>query len=129
VSEVASVVGKLVLLEAALGKAVLVGTRLATIAIVAATDIAEAAMRRGNPWEKRITLSMEAMEALSEILARLGEWNGYPIRCLHTGITLSSVLPGRRPLHWIGRFQLGDCMAEGRSWPVTRLTLQWHRTR
>jgi hypothetical protein len=93
VREVASVVGKLVLLEAALGKAVLVGTRLATIAIVAATDIAEASMRRGNPWEKRITLSTEAMEALSEALARLDEWNRYPIRCLHTGITLSSVLP------------------------------------
>jgi hypothetical protein len=93
VREVASVVGKLVSLEAALGKAVLVGTRLATIAIVAATHIAEAAMRRGNPWEKRIIFSTEAMEALSEVLARLDEWNGYPIRCLHSRITLSSVLP------------------------------------
>jgi hypothetical protein len=88
----ASVVGKLVSLEAALGKAVLVGTRLATIAIMAATNITEAAMRRINPWEQRITLSTEAMEALSEVLARLDEWNGYPIRCLHTRITLSSVL-------------------------------------
>jgi hypothetical protein len=51
VREVASVVGKLVSLEAALGKAVLVGTRLATIAIVAATDIAEAAMSLRNLWE------------------------------------------------------------------------------
>jgi hypothetical protein len=73
VREVASVVGKLVSLEAALGKVVLVGTRLATIAIMAATNIAGAGMRRRNPWEQRITLSREAMEALSEVLVRLDE--------------------------------------------------------
>jgi hypothetical protein len=33
------------------------------------------------------------MTSLSEVQDRLDEWNGFPIRCQHTGTTLSSVLP------------------------------------
>jgi hypothetical protein len=40
-----------------------------------------------------LTFSLEAMAALSEVLDRLDKWNGFPIRCQHMGITLSSVLP------------------------------------
>jgi hypothetical protein len=56
VQEVASVIGKLIALEPALGRSILVGTRLATIAIVIATDGVDltTAMRR-NPWNKRLT--------------------------------------------------------------------------
>jgi hypothetical protein len=88
VREVASVIGKLISLETALGKAVLVGTRLATIAVVSVTDMADSAKRRQNPWEQSLTLSLEARASLSEVLDRLDEWNGFPIRCQHMGITL-----------------------------------------
>jgi hypothetical protein len=51
VREVASVIGKLIYLKAALGKAVLVGTRLATIDVVLVTDMSDSAKRQRNPWE------------------------------------------------------------------------------
>jgi hypothetical protein len=56
VRTVASVVGKLILLEPALGRAVLVGTRLATILIVAATEVKEGGVapgRASSPWTSR----------------------------------------------------------------------------
>jgi hypothetical protein len=93
VMEVASVIGKLISLEPALGKATLVGTRLATIAVVSVTDMADSSKQQRNPWKQSLTLSMEAMAVLSEVLDRPDKWNGFPIRCQHTGITLSSVLP------------------------------------
>jgi hypothetical protein len=42
VRAIASVLGKLISFEPALGKSVLVGTRLATITVVAATEVSEA---------------------------------------------------------------------------------------
>jgi hypothetical protein len=93
VREVASVLGKLIALEPALGKSVLVGTRLATIAIVAATEVSEGVRRRRNPWEEQITLDAETMSALGDVASSLDNWNGFPIRAWHTGILLSSILP------------------------------------
>jgi hypothetical protein len=94
VREVASVIGKLIALEPALGKSILVGTRLATIAIVIATDDMDltTAMQR-NPWNKRLTLDEEALDALRDVAMLIDGWNGAPIRTPHTGITLSSILP------------------------------------
>jgi hypothetical protein len=46
VRDIATMVGKLISLEPALGRSVLVGTRLATIAIVASTDVLEASKKR-----------------------------------------------------------------------------------
>jgi hypothetical protein len=52
VRDIASVIGKLISLEPALGRSVLVGTRLATIQIVVATEVSDASRRRKNPWSK-----------------------------------------------------------------------------
>jgi hypothetical protein len=93
VMEVASIVGKLISLEPALGRSIMVCTRLATIEVVAATEVSEIAKRRRNPWESTVTLRQETMELLGNILNRLEEWNGFPMRAWHTGITLSSILP------------------------------------
>jgi hypothetical protein len=93
VREVASVLGKLIALEPALGKSVLVGTRLATIAIVAATEVSEGIRHRRKEWEEQITLDMETMTALSDVASSLDIWNGFPIQAWHTGISLSSILP------------------------------------
>jgi hypothetical protein len=49
VRDVASVIGKLIALEPALGRSVLIGTRLATIAIVVATDVSDVSKRPQNP--------------------------------------------------------------------------------
>jgi hypothetical protein len=94
VREVASVVVKLIALEPALGRSTLVGTRLATIAIVIATDGVDltTAMRR-NQWKKRLTLDEEALDALRNVEVLIDGWNGAPIRTPHTSITLSSILP------------------------------------
>jgi hypothetical protein len=91
--DVASMVGKLIALEPALGRSILVGTRLATIAIVIATEVSEASKLRSSPWSKRIILDNDTLFALSEVLTGMTAWNRWPIRCWHTGITLSSILP------------------------------------
>jgi hypothetical protein len=93
VRDIASVVGKLISLEPALGRSVLVGTRLATIQIVVATEVSDASRRRENPWSKWIEVEDDTFAALHDVWLRAAEWNGCPIKCLHTGITLSSVLP------------------------------------
>jgi hypothetical protein len=51
----------------------MVCTRLATIEVVAATEVSEIAKRRRNPWESTITLRQETMELLSYVLNRLEE--------------------------------------------------------
>jgi hypothetical protein len=90
---IAIVLGKLISFKPALGKSILVGTRLATIAVVAATEVSDESKRRRSPWESRITLDSETMEAMSAVRSQLDAWNGFPIRTWHTGITLSSILP------------------------------------
>jgi hypothetical protein len=64
VRDIASVVGKIISLEPALGRMILVGTRLATIAIVAATNVTKAVKRRWNPWSRFINLDGETVAAL-----------------------------------------------------------------
>jgi hypothetical protein len=54
VQDIASMIGKLISLEPALGRSVLIGTRLATITIVIATEVSKAAKKRANPWIKTI---------------------------------------------------------------------------
>jgi hypothetical protein len=93
VREIASVIGKLISLEPALGRSILVGTRLTTIAIVVATEVTEASLRRDNPWSKYIDQDDNTMAALYDFWGMAKEWNGCPIHCWHTGITLSSILP------------------------------------
>jgi hypothetical protein len=93
VRDIASVIGKLIFLEPALGRSVLVGTRLATIQIVVATEVLDAVRRRGNPWSKWIEVEDDTFLALHDVWLSAAEWNGCPIKCLHTGTTLSSVLP------------------------------------
>jgi hypothetical protein len=89
VRDIASVIGKLISLEPALGRSVLVGTRLATIQIVVATEVSDAARRRENPWSKWIEVENDTFAALHDVWLSAAEWNGCPIKCLHTGITLS----------------------------------------
>lgn len=86
VRDVASVVGKLIVLEPAVGRSVLIETRLATIAIVAATDVYEAVKMRGSSWGKSIELDDDTHTALFDVWLHAAEWNGCPIRCWHTGI-------------------------------------------
>jgi hypothetical protein len=93
VRDIASVIGKLISLEPALGGSVLVGTRLARIQIVVATEVLDAARRRENPWSKWIEVEDDTFAALHDMWLSAAEWNGCPIKCFHTGITLSSVLP------------------------------------
>jgi hypothetical protein len=93
VRDIASVIGKLVSLEPALGKSVLVGTRLAMITIMAATNVSDAVKKHGNPWSKFIDVEDNAFAALHDVWLLAESWNGCPIRCLHTGISLSSILP------------------------------------
>jgi hypothetical protein len=94
VRNVASVVGKLIALEPALGRSILVGTRLATFAIVIATDGVDlTTAMRWNPWNKRLTLDEEALKALRDVKVLIDGCNGAPIQTSHTGITLFSILP------------------------------------
>jgi hypothetical protein len=86
-------VGKLNALEPALGKLFFVGTRLATIAVVIATEVSDITKRRKNPWESKLKLDTEMMEALREVGEQMGDRNGHPIRAWQTGIALSSILP------------------------------------
>jgi hypothetical protein len=88
------VIRKLIALEPALGRSILDGTRLATIAIVIATDgVDSTTAMQHNPWNKRLTLDEEALDALRDVAVLIDGWNGSPIRTPHTGITLSSFLP------------------------------------
>jgi hypothetical protein len=89
VRDIDSVIGKLISLEPALGRSVLVGTRLVTIQIVVATDVSEAVQRRGNPWSKWIEVEDDTFAALHDVWLNAAEWNRCPIKCLHTGITWS----------------------------------------
>jgi hypothetical protein len=89
VRDIASVIRKLISLEPALGRSDLVGTRLATIQIVVATEVSDAARRRENPWSKWIEVENDTFTALHDVWLSAAEWNGCPIKCLHTGITLS----------------------------------------
>jgi hypothetical protein len=66
VRDVASLVGKLVSLEPALGRSILVGTHLATIAIVAVTDVSDADKKRGNLWNKFIDVDDDIFAALHD---------------------------------------------------------------
>jgi hypothetical protein len=50
VREVASILGKLISLEPALGRSIMVCTSFLTIEVVAATEVSEIAKRRHNPW-------------------------------------------------------------------------------
>jgi hypothetical protein len=84
--EVASIVGRMCSLEPALGTEILVGTRLATIEYVV--------MAETHSWSWRFCLSPEAMLALKEVRILIESWNGHPIRCFHTCLTLASILPG-----------------------------------
>jgi hypothetical protein len=93
VREIASMVGKLNALEPALGKLFFVGTQLATIAVVIATEVSDITKRRKNPWESKLKLDTEMMEALREVGEQMGDRNGHPIRAWQTGIALSSILP------------------------------------
>jgi hypothetical protein len=86
-------IGKLNALEPALGKSVFVGTRLATIAVVIATEVTDSSRRRKNPWEGKLKLDVETIDALRVVGSQMEAWNGHPIRAWHTGITLSSILP------------------------------------
>jgi hypothetical protein len=81
VRDVASMVRKLIALEPALGRSVLVGTRLATIAIVIVTEVSEASKLRSSPWSKKIVLDNNTVFTLSEVLTGMTAWNGWPIRC------------------------------------------------
>jgi hypothetical protein len=90
VRDIASVVGKLISLEPALGRSVLIGTRLATIAIVVAT---EAAKKRANPWSKTIRVEDYTFAALYDVWKLAEGWNGCPIRYWHTGFALLLSLP------------------------------------
>jgi hypothetical protein len=66
-----------------LGRMILVGTRSATIAIVAATDVTEAVKRRSNPWSRFIDLDGNMLAALYDVWRYAREWNGCPIQCWH----------------------------------------------
>jgi hypothetical protein len=71
----------------------LIGTWLATIAIVVATDVSDVAKRQQNPWSSWIKMEDDTMRALCNVLESAAAWNGCPIRCWHTGFALSSILP------------------------------------
>jgi hypothetical protein len=92
VRDVASFIGKLIALEPALGRSVLIGTRLATIAIVVATDVSDVSKRPQNPWNSWIEMEDDTIRALRDVWESAAAWNGCPIRCWHTGFTLSSIL-------------------------------------
>jgi hypothetical protein len=82
---VASIVGRLNSLVAALGTEVYVSTRMSTNEFVAALD------QWG--WDSDIFLSDDAVLGLVWLLGALDELNGHPICAPHTCISLASVLP------------------------------------
>jgi hypothetical protein len=82
---VASIVGRLNSLEAALGTEVYVSTRMSTNELVAASD------QWG--WDSDLFLSDDAVSGLVWLLGALDELNGHRIRAPHTCISLAFVLP------------------------------------
>jgi hypothetical protein len=82
---VASIVGRLNSLEAALGTEVYVSTRMLTNELVAASD------QWG--WDSDLFLSDDTVLGLVWLLGALDELNGHPIRAPQTCISLASVLP------------------------------------
>jgi hypothetical protein len=82
---VASIMGRLNSLEAALGTELYVSTRMSTNELVAASD------QWG--WDSDIFLSDDAVLGLVWLLGALDELNGHPIHAPHTCISLASVLP------------------------------------
>jgi hypothetical protein len=72
VQDIASVVVKLVSLEPALGRSILVRTRLATIAIVAATEVSDAVKKRSSPWSKFIDVKDDIFAALYDVWKYMG---------------------------------------------------------
>jgi hypothetical protein len=106
VRDVASLVGKLNSLEPALGRSILVGTRLATIAIVAVTDVSDADKKRG------ISL-LTWTTTFSQRYMTYGHWQGVGTDALSAvGIPVSrcrqSCLWRTQP-RWIGKFRPVDC--------------------
>jgi hypothetical protein len=90
IRDLASLVGKFVLLEAAFGLPILVGTRIITI------QIQEAAEQFG--WKRGFLRFLdESKSALRRVVASLDLWNGCPIRTSETAITLTSVLANKSP--------------------------------
>jgi hypothetical protein len=83
VRKLASVVGKLVLLEVAFGPAILVGTRIVSIQVSKVSD--------QFGWERGfVVLSDDSRVALKRFTASLDLWNGHPMRtpesdCLDLG--------------------------------------------
>jgi hypothetical protein len=84
--EAASMVGKMVSLEPALGAEILIGNRMTLIEVVSL-------MEEPGSWNLLLTLSSDAMEALTYVSEHIVGWNGHPIRSPSTAISLASVLP------------------------------------
>jgi hypothetical protein len=90
VRRLASVVGKLNLLEVAFGPAVLVGTRIVSI------QVSEAAEQFG--WERGfVVLSEDTRAALRRVSVSLDLWNRHPMRTLESEIALTLVLAFEDP--------------------------------
>jgi hypothetical protein len=91
VRKLASVVGKLVLLEVAFGPAILVGTRIVSI------QVSEVSDQFG--WECGfVVLSDNSRVALMRVIASLNLWNGHPMRAPASEIALTLVLAFEVPL-------------------------------
>jgi hypothetical protein len=86
--EASSVIGRLVAMEPALGPSVLFGTRLTLIEVAAAS--------KEFSWDHEFVVSSNAMGALAFVLDHMDSWNSHPLRALHTGFTLASVLHDER---------------------------------
>jgi hypothetical protein len=84
--EAASIVGKMVSLEPALGTKILIRTRMTLIEVVSLTE-------EQGLWNLLLTLSSDAMEALTYVSKHIVGWNRHPIRSPSTAISLASVLP------------------------------------
>jgi hypothetical protein len=90
VRKLASVVGKLVLLEVAFGPAILVGTRIVSIQVSEVSDQFK--------WERGfVVLSDDSQVALKRVTASLDLWNGHPMRILESEIALTLVLAFEDP--------------------------------
>jgi hypothetical protein len=88
VREASSVIGRLVAMEPTLGPSMLFGTRLVLIKVVAASEELS--------WDHKFVVSRDAMGALAFVLDHMDSWNGHPLRALHTGFRLASVLHDER---------------------------------
>jgi hypothetical protein len=90
VRKLASVVGKLILLEVAFGPAILVGTRIVSI------QISEVSDQFG--WECGfVVLSDSSRVALKRVAASLDLWNEHPMRTPESEIALTLVLAFEDP--------------------------------